>query len=40
MVNADIDLSRYANLRTWYERVRMRPAVQYVLQADAHPNAS
>ena len=38
--NADIDLSRHANLRAWYERVRARPAVQHVLQADARPNAS
>nr|WP_057926377.1 glutathione S-transferase C-terminal domain-containing protein [Burkholderia ambifaria] len=38
--NADIDLSRHANLRAWYERVRARPAVQQVLQADARPNAS
>jgi glutathione S-transferase len=32
--NADIDLSRHANLRAWYERVRARPAVQQVLAAD------
>ncbi|WP_174909969.1 glutathione transferase GstA [Burkholderia diffusa] len=38
--NADIDLSRYTNLRAWYERVRARPAVQQVLQADARPDVS
>lgn len=32
--NADIDLSRFGNLRGWYERVRARPAVQAVLTAD------
>ncbi|RQR26843.1 glutathione transferase GstA [Burkholderia sp. Bp9143] len=32
--HADIDLSRHANLRAWYERVRARPAVQQVLAAD------
>ena len=32
--HADIDLTRYAHLRAWYERVRARPAVQAVLEAD------
>lgn len=32
--DADIDLSRFGNLRGWYERVRARPAVQAVLTAD------
>ncbi|WP_081056694.1 glutathione S-transferase C-terminal domain-containing protein [Burkholderia pseudomultivorans] len=32
--NADIDLSRFGNLRGWYERVRARPTVQAVLTAD------
>ena len=32
--NADIDLSRHAHLRAWYERVRARPAVQAALAAD------
>lgn len=32
--HADIDLSRFENVRAWYERVRARPAVQAVLTAD------
>ncbi|AJY03996.1 glutathione S-transferase C-terminal domain-containing protein [Burkholderia vietnamiensis] len=38
--DADIDLSRHANLRSWYERVRARAAVQQVLQADGLANAA
>ncbi|MGK8208918.1 glutathione S-transferase C-terminal domain-containing protein [Burkholderia cenocepacia] len=32
--DADIDLSRFDNVRAWYDRVRARPTVQAVLKAD------
>jgi glutathione S-transferase len=32
--NADIDLTQFRNLQTWYERIRRRAAVQRVLSAE------